>query len=480
MSNKAYKTTRKYKCPYCDFRATRDVLVSHVQNKHEELIPEGYTAARAVYDFINGKNYGTCMICKAKVYEWNDKINKYYNLCQNNPSCRARVREIALERHMRVYNKPTLLNDPEQQEKMLQNRKISGSYIFSDGGKVPYTGTYEKNALEFMDKVLNIPSKDIQAPGPVLEYEYNGETHKWITDIYYIPANLLIEIKDGGSNPNNRPMQSYRDKQIAKETMVTNLGTFNYIRLTNNQFYQLLDILVDMKNEALTNENPRAKIHINEAGGCGGTMPPNRPPEAYIVPYGMNNVFDGVAYGDSNTDSMITISSDGVFERMDKETFNEKYTAGYPLYYTGDDIEDRMKAIYEALKTNKTAARSMFLAEILAGHPIPTYQKLFLEKCFRYYDKERENEICSLIENGVVNGLENQDSNVIKSIGNVMICQGTKGYFAVTPGDFYMASEYFDDIETLMSSEVVNLMNNVYLANRGRKDNRGDEDEQSI
>ena len=122
----------------------------------------------------------------------------------------------------------------------------------------------------------------------------------------------------------------------------------------------------------------------------------------------------------------------------------------------------------------------MFLAEILAGHPIPTYQKLFLEKCFRYYDKERENEICSLIENGVVNGLENQDSNVIKSIGNVMICQGTKGYFAVTPGDFYMASEYFDDIETLMSSEVVNLMNNVYLANRGRKDNRGDEDEQSI
>ena len=43
------------KCPYCDFKATRSELVEHVSKKHEELIPEGYDAARAVYDFINGK-----------------------------------------------------------------------------------------------------------------------------------------------------------------------------------------------------------------------------------------------------------------------------------------------------------------------------------------------------------------------------------------------------------------------------------------
>ena len=45
-----YKNPKKYKCPYCDFKATRSELVEHVSKKHEELITEGYDAARAVYD----------------------------------------------------------------------------------------------------------------------------------------------------------------------------------------------------------------------------------------------------------------------------------------------------------------------------------------------------------------------------------------------------------------------------------------------
>ena len=107
MNKPVYKTSRKYKCPYCDFRAIRGDVVEHVEKKHADMIPEEYTAARVVYDFINGKNYGTCMICKSKVFKWNDKVNKYYNLCDN-PKCRQTVRDTALERHIRVHNKPTL------------------------------------------------------------------------------------------------------------------------------------------------------------------------------------------------------------------------------------------------------------------------------------------------------------------------------------------------------------------------------------
>ena len=71
-----YKTMRKYKCPYCDYKGTRNELIDHVDDMHSSLLPEGYTAARAIYDFINKKNYGICMICKSKVYKWNDKINR--------------------------------------------------------------------------------------------------------------------------------------------------------------------------------------------------------------------------------------------------------------------------------------------------------------------------------------------------------------------------------------------------------------------
>lgn len=387
-----YKTSKRYKCPYCDFKAQRGDLVEHVDKVHADLIPEGYNAARAVYDFINGKNYGTCMICKQKVYRWNDKCNRYYNLCDN-PKCRAKVRENALRNHIKVYNKPTLLDDPEQQQKMLANRKISGVYVFTDGGRITYTGKYERNALEFLDKVLEIPSKDIQAPGPTLEYEFKGKTHKWITDIYYIPANLLIEIKDGGSNPNNRPMQEYRDKQVAKEEMVTSAGIFNYIRLTNNDFSQLLSIFADMKNEALTVENPKAIVHINEE--VGG-IPPQAPPEAYIVPYMMNNVFSGYAYGDS-TSSDIVVPEGEEFKSMSKKAFEEKYTHGLILLYTGDDTEEKISHIREMM--TKVKANPIILAEMLTGQQLLTYQGIYLYECFKYYDADREKSIRSYIEN---------------------------------------------------------------------------------
>ena len=47
-----------------------------------------------------------------------------------------------------------------------------------------------------------------------------------------------------------------------------------------------------------------------------------------------------------------------------------------------------------------------------------------------------------------------------------MICQSINGYYAVTPGDFYMASGYFSDMESLVSSDIIKLMNDIYLNNR--------------
>ena len=484
-----YKNPKKYKCPYCDFKATRSELVEHVSKKHEELIPEGYDAARAVYDFINGKNYGTCMICKSKVYTWNNKINRYNNLCDN-PKCKAEVRRIALERHIRVYNKPTLLGDPEQQEKMLANRRISGTYTFTDGGKITYTGTYEKNALEFIDKVLEIPSKDIQAPGPVLEYEYNGEIHKWITDIYYIPANLLIEVKDGGSNPNNRSMPIYREKQIAKEKMITDLGTYNYLRLTNNDFSQLLAILANMKNEALNNENPKAIIDVNESAAIMGALPrTDQAPEAYIVPYMMNNVFAGgpvqssrqvgIAYGDStDEDNVYTVDSDDKdgykVKKIDKSEFEENYNHSYKLYFVSEDKSDmneKIKAVHEIIN-NKKPNGIMAFAEALLGRDILSYEEILLSDSFRYYDPKREERICRLIENGIM--LESSEDmnnmDIVETIGNVFICRSPTGYYACTNDKFYMASEIFADLETLKMSGVIDLMNNVYEANSYKKE----------
>ena len=257
-------STKTYKCPFCSYRATRENLGSHIEEEHEECIPKGMTANQIVFNTINHKDHGTCVVCKRPT-KWNETACKYDRLC-GRPQCQKALRDAYKKNMLRVHGKTTLLDDPEQQEKMLANRRISGKYKFTDGGYHVFTGKYEEKALEFMDKVMGFKSTDILSPGPTIEYIYKGKKLKWITDILLIPFNLVIEVKDGGSNPNNREMVSYREKQLAKEQMITNMGKFNYLRLTDNYFRQLLGIVAELKAQMIddSEENKKVIINVNE------------------------------------------------------------------------------------------------------------------------------------------------------------------------------------------------------------------------
>ena len=85
-----------------------------------------------------------------------------------------------------------------------------------------------------------------------------------------------------------------------------------------------------------------------------------------------------------------------------------------------------------------------------------------------YYDNHQEAIICQLIENAISIDLEednNHEVNAIETIGNVIICQSPKGYYAYTTGKFNMSSDYFIDLETLRQSEIIKLMNDIYSSN---------------
>ena len=63
-----------------------------------------------------------------------------------------------------------------------------------------------------MDQFFGVKSDDLIAPGPVIDYEYNGKAHKWITDFYYEPYNLVFESPEAqsfslssGVSPINKP-----------------------------------------------------------------------------------------------------------------------------------------------------------------------------------------------------------------------------------------------------------------------------------
>lgn len=257
---------RKYQCPYCNDKYDRVKLVDHIEKKHAEFIPKDFTASRIVFNIVNKKEKGKCTIC-GKESPWDEDKCRYDRFCSD--KCKKAYEQLAAERLKRVrgMTKQEMLKDPEYQNNvMLANRSISGKYKFQDGAIRTYIASYEHKFLEFMDKFLNVKSEDLETPGPIIEYKFKGETHKWITDEYYVPYNLVFDIKDGGDNPNKREMPEYRAKQIAKEDAIRKQGKYNYIRLTDNKFEQLIELMLELKELYIENNgeyNPI--IRINES-----------------------------------------------------------------------------------------------------------------------------------------------------------------------------------------------------------------------
>ena len=301
-SNDTPKNVKKYKCPYCEKRCERDKLQYHIGKDHQDMIPQDYTAARVAFNYLNKKTEGHCIICGG-VTDWNEDKKRYERLC-NNPACKKKYVKMTEDRlkKARGVTKKEMMNDPKHQDEMLRNRSISGTYKFEDGGRINYVGSYEKNFLEFMDKFLHVQSTDIQSPGPTVEYIFEGKKHFWITDFYYIPYNLVFDIKDGGKNPNKRDMAEYRAKQYYKEKAIKDQGEYNYIRLTDNQFDQLIEIMIDLKDSMTVLDGPyyqkvsKAKpiVRVYESAIEEGTL--NR---TFGLPYKINKQMkkDGIKKG---------------------------------------------------------------------------------------------------------------------------------------------------------------------------------------
>lgn len=242
---------KKYKCPYCEARVERAKLHIHIQDNHEDMIPDGYTALRVAFNTINNKTEGHCIICKG-VTDWNEDKGRYERLC-NNPACHEAYKKLVAERTKRIYGTDRLQNDPRYadfvQKRALAGRSMAGTYKFTDGGEVGYMGTYERKLLEFMDTVMHCESEDILSPGPSIKYKFEGTDHIYISDFFYVPYNLIIEIKDGGRNRNTHPKRLGEEeaKIRAKEKAVKDLQMFNYVRVTDNDFGQLMSIMALLK-----------------------------------------------------------------------------------------------------------------------------------------------------------------------------------------------------------------------------------------
>lgn len=374
--------TKRYKCPYCEERLERDKLIEHVEDEHEDLIPENHTPTQVVFNSINKKTHGTCIVCK-KPTKWNEKAGKYNRLCDN-PNCKEKLRNEFKQNAVKARGTYNFAADPKFQEKMLKGRKISSTYKFTDGGEVDYVGSYEKKFLEFCDKVMGIESKDIIGPGPTIEYTYNEEKHYWITDFYYIPGNLVLDIKDGGKNPNTRPMEEYREKQKNKEAAIIKSRKYNYLRLTDNDFSQFMEILAELKIKAMDtkeyNKNMITRIHENVIEEIS-TIPPQWATDANVM---IANTMTGervhsISSSDFNTSILIDDDELGI-TKIDKEEFKEKYSIEEQFLYPKNE---KYYKLLESVKNNDDCIYKGIYANLSSFDNVYMEEQIYFDKEFK-------------------------------------------------------------------------------------------------
>lgn len=243
------------KCKYCGKNLKDyDAYAAHLEKYHSELIPPDMTAWQFIYYLRTGKTHGKCVVC-GNPTGWNDKTHKYHRFCKN-PKCKEKYREVFKKRMIGKYGKTTLLNDPNQQKKMLAHRKISGEYLWSDHvHKTEYTGTYEKSFLNFLDSVMNFDPEDVMAPSPhTYYYIYEGEKHFYIPDFFIPSLNLEIEIKEG---TNMHPKIIAVDKvkeRLKDEVMKSNANNFNYLKIVEKNNFIFIRYLEEAKKRFINND----------------------------------------------------------------------------------------------------------------------------------------------------------------------------------------------------------------------------------
>ena len=239
---------RKIKCKFCDaFFYNLDDYASHVEKYHKDMMRNDMTPRQFVYFLVTGKEHGSCIVCHSNT-SWDEKTNKYKRLC-GSKICHDKYVATFRNRMVNKYGITTLLNDPEQQKKMLANRKISGVYTWSRDPrvKIPYTGQYEKAFLSFLDYIMEMDADNIMSPSPhVYYYEYEGKKHFYIPDVFIPSLNLEIEVKDGGDNPNTHPKIQAVDKikeKLKDEVLCSKSIPFDYIKIVNKDHKRFFEYL---------------------------------------------------------------------------------------------------------------------------------------------------------------------------------------------------------------------------------------------
>jgi len=211
---------------------------------------------------------------------------------------------------------------------------------------------------------------------------------------------LIIEVKDGGDRPNKNPnWTETRKKQIAKEEYIIKQTDFNYLRLTNNDFSQLLSVFADLKI-SLKEYGGERVIHVNESmiSTIHGAIPPIGDNDLVIIQYLQNNVFaNSTKLAVANNPKFDTIfirdDFDHCIKKVDKSFLENCRYSTYILKEKKDEIIAKCEELINSEVDDE------FFPEIILGHGLFTDDQLQFEASIIpyedfYYNSQKIEENC--------------------------------------------------------------------------------------
>lgn len=258
------------KCLICGEKFAQNAdLFDHYKEDHGSEFDPDWDGAKCSFFKRYGRVTGTCRQCH-KETSWNDSTSRPNVFC-NDMKCRKEFRASFLK-NMKSAGKDKQMEDPEFQKKMLFNRKIAGKYRWSDGEVKQYVGSYELDFLKFLDHFMKFESKDVMVPAPqIIKYVHEGKERFYIPDVYIASLNLVVEIKDGGSNPNTHPkiMAVDKVKEKLKDEAILKTGV-NYIKVVDKKYFNFVEYLNNMKaKESIDNGSTNGdRVGLSEQHSC--------------------------------------------------------------------------------------------------------------------------------------------------------------------------------------------------------------------
>ena len=207
--------------------SSKPLMYAYIEENYSNMLSEEISPARLYFNLKYNKTEGKSVI-SGKPTPWNEVTERYERFADEEE--RKQYRQLFRSRMIKKYGKDHILDEPEQQKLMLQNRSISKEYKWGNGETSVVNSLYEFDFLNFVEGIYHFNKSCFTEP-PTIYYKDGDNMNFYLPDFYIPSLNLIVEVK--GSNGHYQNRDSYKEKLKASATIKEG---FNFIQINDRNY----------------------------------------------------------------------------------------------------------------------------------------------------------------------------------------------------------------------------------------------------